>query len=59
MSGRLIVGLIERCSSVVSAAIASTRGRRNTKRNAHMAAMARVSQEAEELRRTLLVVRGI
>lgn len=56
MSGHMIVGLIERCSSVVAAAIASTRGRRNTKRNAHTAAMARVSQEAAELRRTLLVV---
>jgi hypothetical protein len=59
MSGRMIVELIERCSSVVAAAIASTRGRRNTKRNAHTAAMARVSQEAAELRRTLLVVCGI
>ena len=54
-SGRMIVGLVERCSSVVAAAIAS-QGRRNTRRNAHTAAMARVNQEAMELRRTLLVV---
>jgi hypothetical protein len=52
----MLVGLIERCSSVVAAAIASTPGRRNTRRNAHTAAMARVSREAMELRNTLLVV---
>lgn len=50
------MGLVERCSSVVAAAIAATPGRRNTRRNAHTAAMARVNQEAMELRRTLLVV---
>ncbi len=55
-SGRMIVGLIERCSSVVAQAIATTPGKRNTRRNAHTAAMARVNQEAMELRRTLLVV---
>lgn len=59
MSGTRIVGLIEQCSSVVAAAIASSRSRRNTKRNAHTAAMARVSQEALELRQTLLEVRTI
>ena len=51
------MALVERCSSVVAAAIASTPGRRNTRRNAHTAAMAHVSNEAAELRRTLLVVR--
>ena len=55
----MIVGLIERCSSVVAQAIATTPGRRNTRRNAHTAAMARVNQEAMELRRTLLVVCSI
>jgi len=52
----MIVGLVERCSSVVAAAIAATPGRRNKRRNAHTAAMARVNKEAIELRRTLLVV---
>lgn len=41
---------------MVAAAIAATPGRRNTRRNAHTAAMARVNAEAMELRRTLLVV---
>mmetsp|Transcript_989 Transcript_989/g.1627 ORF Transcript_989/g.1627 Transcript_989/m.1627 type:complete len:199 (-) Transcript_989:1255-1851(-) len=56
MSGMLLVDLIERCSSVISAALTAAGRRENNRRNAHAAAMALVTREAAELRRTLLLV---
>lgn len=50
-SGMLLVSLVERCSDVL--AQASNRSRNPQRRNAHTAAMAQVTREAMELRRTL------
>ena len=57
MSGMLLVGLIEQCSSVLAQVSGRSRGgNQNQRRNVHAAAMAQVSRDAMELRRTLLVV---
>lgn len=59
MAGLLLVNLIDRCSSAITAAVLSASGRRGgnngSRRNAHAAAMMEVQREAGELRRTLLV----
>jgi hypothetical protein len=49
-----LVNLIERSSKKVAKAIASTPRWRNARRTAHTQALERVSEEATELRRTLL-----
>lgn len=52
MSGMLLVNLIQRCSDVLSRASGRSRNQ-GQRRNAHTAAMAQVTREAMELRRTL------
>jgi hypothetical protein len=58
LSGIALVNLIETSSKEVGKAIANQTGssRNNPKRNAHKAALEAVQQEAEELRKTLLLV---
>jgi hypothetical protein len=54
MAGRMLVELVDRSSKNVAHAIAKEPGWRNARRTAHTQALERVSQEAGELRKTLV-----